>query len=74
MSAEIAFTAVYDSVEGGLIQARLVEIPGVITVASTIEEATTSLVDAFAEYLRSFADEAVPRLAGTRVNVSITTA
>ena len=74
MSAEIAFTAVFEPVEGGWIQARLVEIPGVITAAPTRAEASESLVDALAEYLRSFADEAAPHADGTLVNVTITAA
>ena len=74
MSAEVAFTAVFEDVENGWVQARLVEIPGVITAAPTRAEATESLVDALAEYLRSFADESAPQGDGTPVNVTITAA
>jgi predicted RNase H-like HicB family nuclease len=74
MSAEVAFTAVYETVENGWVQARLVEIPGVITVAPTRDEATEMLLDAFAEYVRSFADDATPGADGTPVNVTITAA
>ena len=75
MRSEVAFTAVYEDVENGWVQARLVEIPGVITAAPTRDEATDMLLDALAEYLRSFADEgAVPAPTGTPVNVVITAA
>ncbi len=74
MSAQVAFTAVYEDVENGWVQARLVEIPGVITAAPTREEATESLLDALAEYLSSFADESSPDADGTPVNVTITAA
>jgi predicted RNase H-like HicB family nuclease len=74
MASQVAFTAVYEDVEEGWVQARLVEIPGVITVAPTRDEATEMLLDAFAEYVRSFADaDAVPT-DGTPVNVVITAA
>jgi predicted RNase H-like HicB family nuclease len=74
MSAEVAFTAVYETVENGWVQARLAEIPGVITVAPTRDEATAMLLDAFAEYVRSFADDSTPGTPGTPVNVTITAA
>ena len=74
MTAEVAFTAVFETVEHGWVQARLVEIPGVITVAPTRDEATEALLDAFAEYVRSFADDTVPQGDGTPVSVTITAA
>lgn len=74
MTAKVAFTAVYEDVENGWVQARLVEIPGVITVAPTRDEATELLLDAFAAYVRSFADESAPVVDGTHVNVTITAA
>lgn len=74
MSAEVGFTAVYEDVENGWVQARLVEIPGVITTAPTRDEATESLLDALAEYVRSFADETAPPSGGTPVHVTITAA
>lgn len=72
MSASVAFTAVYEDVENGWVQARLVEIPGVITAAPTRGEAQEALLDALAEHLRSFADETAP--AGDGTNVTITAA
>lgn len=74
MSAEVTFTAVYEDVENGWVQARLVEIPGVITAAPTRDEATEMLLDALAEYVSSFADEGAPAATGTPVNVVITAA
>ncbi len=74
MAAAVRFTAVHQDVEGGWVQARLVEIPGVITVAPTREQATEDLLDAFAEYVRSFADDAATPADGTAVNVTITAA
>lgn len=74
MSTQVAFTAVFEDVENGWVQARLVEIPGVITAAPSRDEAKESLLDALAEYLRSFADDTAPNAAGTPVNVTITAA
>lgn len=74
MSAEVAFTAVYEDVENGWVQAHLAEIPGVVTAAPTREQATEWLLDALAEYLRSFADDTSSRPDGTPVNVTITAA
>ena len=77
MSSEIVFTAVFEEVENGWVQARLVEIPGVITAAPTRDEAHEALVDAFAEYLRSFADEPVEEAAvaaSSQVSIVITAA
>ena len=56
MTREIAFTAVYEPVEHGWVQARVKELPEVITVGPTIEEAQELLLDALIEYLRSLGD------------------
>jgi predicted RNase H-like HicB family nuclease len=77
MSRQVAFTAVYEDVENGWVQARLLELPGVITAAPSRDEATEMLLDALAEYLRSFADAETPSGAGgtgTLVNVVISAA
>lgn len=74
MSTTVGFTAVYEDVENGWVQARLAEIPGVITAAPTREAATEALLDAFAEYVRSFAEEGAEAPSGTPVNVTITAA
>lgn len=46
-------TPVFEQVEGGWIQAGLVELPGVITAAPTREEAQEMLLDALREFLLS---------------------
>ena len=48
---QVSFTAIYEPVENGWTQARLVELPGVITAAPSLDEAKESLVDALREYL-----------------------
>ncbi|HWL38536.1 MAG TPA: hypothetical protein VNQ77_20275 [Frankiaceae bacterium] len=48
--------------------------PPVITTAPTRDEATESLLDALAEYVRSFAGETAPPSGGTPVHVTITAA
>lgn len=58
MTTRIALTAIYEPVEGGWTQARLQELPAVITAAPTIEEAKELLLDALREYLLSLTDEA----------------
>jgi predicted RNase H-like HicB family nuclease len=59
MTRDVSFTAVYEAVEDGWIQARVRELPEVITAAPTLEEAKELLLDALLEYLRSLGDEAV---------------
>jgi predicted RNase H-like HicB family nuclease len=54
MATKLKLTAVYEPVEDGWIQGRLVELPGVITAAPTLAEAKEGLRDALAEYLASF--------------------
>lgn len=46
-----ALTAVYETVEQGWVQARVIELPGVITAAATRTEAEELLLDAIHEYL-----------------------
>ncbi len=48
---QFALTAVYETVEQGWVQARVDELPGVITAASTRTEAEGLLLDAIHEYL-----------------------
>jgi predicted RNase H-like HicB family nuclease len=54
MTTQLKLTAVYEPVENGWTQGRLVELPGVITAAPTLAEAKEGLRDALAEYLASF--------------------
>ena len=49
-------TPVFEQVEGGWVQAGLVELPGVITAAPSREEAQDMLLDALREFLLSFGD------------------
>lgn len=53
MAARLTLTAVYEPVEEGWTQARIRELPGVITAAPTLEEAKDLLADALREYLLS---------------------
>jgi predicted RNase H-like HicB family nuclease len=70
MASRISLTAVYESVDGGWIQARVAELPGVITAAPTLEEAKELLPDALREYLLALgeaeATERPPATAGVR--------
>jgi predicted RNase H-like HicB family nuclease len=51
MASRISLTAIYEPVEEGWIQARVKELPGVITAAPTLDEAKSMLEDAVREYL-----------------------
>jgi hypothetical protein len=53
----LQLTPVYEQVEGGWTQARLLELPGVITAAPTRQAAQESLMDALREFLLSFRPE-----------------
>jgi predicted RNase H-like HicB family nuclease len=56
MATRLSFTAIYEPVEDGWTQARIVELPAVISAAPTREEAKEALVDALREYLLSLGD------------------
>ncbi len=56
MTARISLTAVYEPVEQGWVQARLAELPAVITAAPTLAGARELLADALREYLLSLAE------------------
>ena len=53
-SEPLHLTAVFEPVENGWVQARVPEIPGVITAAPTHDEARELLLDAVREFLLSF--------------------
>jgi predicted RNase H-like HicB family nuclease len=53
MASDLSYTAVFEEVEGGWIQARIAEVPGVITAGPSREEALDLLKDALREYLGS---------------------
>lgn len=57
----ISLTAVYEPVEHGWVQARIAELPAVITAAPTLAEAKELLVDALREYLLSLAEPPAPQ-------------
>ena len=57
MAPKMTLTAVYEPVDDGWIQARLKEVPGVITVGRTREEAKELLLDALHEYLLALGEE-----------------
>lgn len=56
----LTLTAIFEPVEGGWVQARLRELPEVITAAPSHDEAREMLADALREYLLSLADDAEP--------------
>lgn len=56
MAAPLTLTAVYEPVEQGWVQARVRELPAVITAAPTRAEARTMLEDAVREYLLAMLD------------------
>ncbi|MGH3751186.1 MAG: type II toxin-antitoxin system HicB family antitoxin [Pseudonocardiaceae bacterium] len=78
MSESVTFTAIYEPVDDGWVQARLAEIPGVITAAPTRQEAEVLLLDALREFLLSFTEPdgegrpSDPRASSGSVNVSFT--
>lgn len=51
MATPVRLTAIYETVEDGWVQARVKELPGVITVAQTLDQAKAMLEDALREYL-----------------------
>jgi predicted RNase H-like HicB family nuclease len=53
MASELQLTAVFEVVEGDWVQARIRELPEVITAAPTRTEAEDLLRDALLEYLAS---------------------
>jgi predicted RNase H-like HicB family nuclease len=62
MTREVSFTALYENVEDGWVQARVRELPEVITAAPSLEEAKELLLDSLLEYLRSLGVEDERRL------------
>jgi predicted RNase H-like HicB family nuclease len=75
MAAPLTLTALYEPVEGGWVQARVRELPAVITAAPTRAEARDMLEDAVREYLLAIlahdpSDEPPPQ--GDREQLSLT--
>lgn len=57
----LSLTAVYETVDGGWVQARIKELPPVITAAPALGEAKELLLDALQEFLLSLgASETAP--------------
>lgn len=57
----ISYTVIFEEVGDGWVQARLSELPGVITAAPSREQAAEDVVDALREYLLSLRDVPEPR-------------
>jgi predicted RNase H-like HicB family nuclease len=52
----LSLTALHEPVENGWTQARIEELPAVITVGPTLKEAKELLLDALREYLLSLGE------------------
>lgn len=57
MATRMSLTAIYEPVENGWVQARIEELPAVITAGPTAEAARELVLDALREYLLSLADQ-----------------
>ncbi|MCA1838625.1 MAG: hypothetical protein LC674_07805 [Actinobacteria bacterium] len=66
MTRAVSFTALYEDVENGWVQARVRELPEVITAGRTIDDAKELLLDALLEYLRSLGDRNNEHLESTQ--------
>ena len=67
---QIQLSIICESVEAGWTQARIAELPGVITAAPTRAAAKDMVLDALREYLLSFTEE--PPDEGEREPVALT--
>ena len=56
MTSSIQLSVIYEPVENGWIQARIEELPGVITAAPSRDEARIQVIDALREYLLALRD------------------
>jgi predicted RNase H-like HicB family nuclease len=56
MVQAMTFTARYETVEDGWVQATIDELPTVVTAAPSYEEAKAGLADALHEYLLALGD------------------
>ncbi len=61
----LSLTAIYEPVENGWTQARIQELPAVITAAPTADATKELLLDALREYLFSLGEDAEPSVAPT---------
>ena len=69
--SSIPLSILYETVEDGWIQARIEELPAVITAAPTRPEAREQVLDALREYLLSLRDDAAGAGVGDREPVAI---
>ena len=73
MAGELTLTAIYETVEDDWVQARVQELPEVITAAPTRAEAEDSLKDAVLQYLASLSEPLVgAQLEGDRQSLQLT--
>jgi predicted RNase H-like HicB family nuclease len=75
MASEVTLTAIFEVVEGGWTQARIREIPEVITAAPSRTEAEAMLRDALLEYLATVGEPLDDELiSGDRQELHLTVA
>jgi predicted RNase H-like HicB family nuclease len=67
----IPLSILYETVEDGWVQARIEEMPAVITVAPTRAEARSMVLDALREYLLSLRDAPAEPASGDREAVAL---
>ncbi|MBO9534652.1 MAG: hypothetical protein J7513_16890 [Solirubrobacteraceae bacterium] len=68
----LSLTAVFEPVDDGWVQAHILELPGVITVAPSREEAKELLVDALREFVLAEADVRRAGLNTTQSEIAVT--
>lgn len=56
----MVLTPIFEEVENGWIQARIKELPEVVTAAPTRKEAEDMLADALHEYVASLVEDGLP--------------
>jgi hypothetical protein len=56
VTSSIQLSVIYEPVENGWVQARIEELPAVITAAPSRDEARVQVVDALREYLLALRD------------------
>jgi predicted RNase H-like HicB family nuclease len=56
VTSSIQLSVIFEPVDNGWVQARIEELPGVITAAPTRGEARSQVIDALREYLLALRD------------------
>jgi predicted RNase H-like HicB family nuclease len=64
VTSSIQLSVIYEPVENGWIQARIEELPAVITAAPSREEARAQVIDALREYLLALREQPSAPAAG----------